>query len=360
MSSTTKKGKLIYVVPAWSTFVGHDISILNEHYDVITNHYDWRRKILVPLYMLHQILFLLLNYRGVKAIVISFGGYWSYCASLFGKLFNIPVFIILNGSDAVSFPDINYGNLRKWPLRNVIKRSYQWAHMLLPVSSSLVRTVNTYYSDKAIPLGYAVEFPHINTPYRVVANGLQFSDWQRDHAIERDTRSFFTVLSPNQELRKGIPLILQLARRAPELKFYLGGIDGSDIIDPPENVTCIGRSNVNGLREWYNRCQFYLQLSNFEGFGVALCEAMLCECVPIGSSVNAIPEIIGETGYLLEKRDPIMLEELVRLALAEKNLLIKGQNARQRVLENYSLKKRQKELVSLIESQNDQLYQAKK
>ena len=40
------------------------------------------------------------------------------------------------------------------------------------------------------------------------------------------------------------------------------------------------------LRNYYSKSQFHFQLSMYEGFGLALCEAMLCRCIPIGSSVN--------------------------------------------------------------------------
>ena len=146
-----------------------------------------------------------------------------------------------------------------------------------------------------------------------------------------------------------MPLILDLARSATDLNFILVGIDGSGLDDLPKNVICPGRLKVEELRSWYNRSRFYFQLSIFEGFGVALCEAMLCECVPIGSNVNAIPEIIGDCGFILNERDPIQLEELVRKVMRSENLNALGSEARQRILENYSLSQRQKELVAMIE-----------
>ena len=74
---------------------------------------------------------------------------------------------------------------------------------------------------------------------------------------------------------------------------------------------CLGRLNPKQLREYYSKSRFYLQLSNTEGFGVSLCEAMLCECIPIVSSVNMLPEIVGDTGFILETRDSSMLSGLI-------------------------------------------------
>jgi len=59
-------------------------------------------------------------------------------------------------------------------------------------------------------------------------------------------------------------------------------------------------------------------LSNFEGFGVAICEAMLCKCVPIVSDVNFLPEIIGDSGFVLRKRDKKMLIVLLEEAMSSK------------------------------------------
>lgn len=40
-----------------------------------------------------------------------------------------------------------------------------------------------------------------------------------------------------------------------------------------------------------------------EGLPNTLCEAMLCGCIPVGSEVNGIPLAIGETGFVIKKKD---------------------------------------------------------
>jgi glycosyltransferase involved in cell wall biosynthesis len=98
------------------------------------------------------------------------------------------------------------------------------------------------------------------------------------------------------------------------------------------------------LNRWYSKTQFYIQISNTEGFGVAVCEAMLCECVPIVSNVNYLPTIVAETGFVLKKRSVTLLEILINKALTS-DLEQLGKEARTRIIENFSVDNRASLLI---------------
>jgi glycosyltransferase involved in cell wall biosynthesis len=74
-------------------------------------------------------------------------------------------------------------------------------------------------------------------------------------------------------------------------------------------------------------------------------EAMLCECIPVGSDVNGIPDAIGDTGIIVKKRSVAALEEAIRQALQ----LNKGENARKRALENFSMQKHREKVLELFQ-----------
>jgi glycosyltransferase involved in cell wall biosynthesis len=92
-----------------------------------------------------------------------------------------------------------------------------------------------------------------------------------------------------------------------------------------------------------------------EGFPNSLCEAMLCECIPIGSNVFSIPEIIGDSGIVIKKRN---VEEVMHMigTLDSKDIdrLVKA--ARTRVNEYYNLEIRERRLLQIIEEISTTLF----
>ena len=352
METDFRKKKIIYIAPSWSTFVKEDISFLSEKYNTIPNIYNWSKKHLTPLYIIQQFFFVLFHSFNCEAIIISFGGYWSFLPSLIGKVRNVPTFIILNGTDCAAFPELNYGDLRKPWLKFILKKSYQWCSQLLPVSQSLVFYENNYFTDYPIFQGFQHHLPSVKTSYQVIPNGLKISNWEPNKTIIRNQKSFITILSNGQFFLKGGKLILEVAEKFPEHTFHFVGINDLEKKEIPTNVICHGRLVPEKLKEKLQAATYYFQLSNYEGFGVALCEAMLCECIPIVSRVNALPEIIGETGFVLEQRNAKLLEQLLHSILKNSSSNDLRKKARNRIIKNYSQQKRAEAFFDLIDHRN--------
>ena len=341
------KKNLIFIYPKLYTFIQTEIKLLSDEFNLISINQNWERKILLPFNLIRQVVFLLINIRKVDTILISFGGYWSFFPALFSDLLGKKVAIVMHGTDCVSFPEIEYGNLRNPILSFVTKKSLQWASIILPVSESLVYTENNYYSSKTLKFGYNYHLSNIKTPYKVIHNGLNILDWVRDNEIIRNKTSFVTVLGEGKIKIKGVDLIIEVASRFPNSIFYLAGIENVKGYNIPKNIICKGRLTPEELKVLFNQSQFYLQLSNTEGFGVALCEAMLCECIPLVSDVNFLPNIIGDSGFVLNKRNSDMLVDLINMAL-NSDIIHLEQKARKRIKDNFSVNKRKKMLLSVL------------
>jgi glycosyltransferase involved in cell wall biosynthesis len=169
--------------------------------------------------------------------------------------------------------------------------------------------------------------------------------------------SFVTLASIGDMTRfklKGIDIVLELARIYPHCTFTIIGIQENitnQLIDIPENVFLFPFLAQVEFKDKLLGSEFVLQLSISEGFPNALCEAMLCGCIPIGSSVGAIPRIIDDTGYLIENADIdyIMRKFSDILLLDQERKLELAIKARQRIIENFHISKREKDIVELIE-----------
>ncbi len=341
--------KVIFIYPKKATFIDLDIEILSKKYDVTVNTYNWTNKFALPINLIKQLFFLIWNIKYTDIIIVSFGGYWSVIPSILGKICKKPIFIILHGTDCASFKELNYGGMRKPLLKYALRVSYKYATKLLPVSESLIYNENTYFkSGRIIKQGYKHFFKKNTTPIEVIHNAIDTDKWHIDNSIKRKDNRFITVLSNGQFKIKGCELITEVANKFPNCEFLFIGIDPPENHDDfSDNITFYRRQTPSELLRHYNESQYYLQLSLTEGFGCALAESMACGCVPIVSKVNILPDIVGNTGYILKERNVNSLELLI------KNIKTSGkrESARNRIIELYSIRKRQELLFKTLEKE---------
>ncbi len=122
--------------------------------------------------------------------------------------------------------------------------------------------------------------------------------------------------------------------------------DSSSSASPPR-ATCslTGWLEQDELESLLRRARVYVQASKHEGFGVSLAEAMLARCVPVVTRAGALPEVVGDTGILLDDGTP----QTVALGVREALHLDLGQAARERVLERFSVEQRRAGLFALLD-----------
>lgn len=352
------KEKILYIFPDNSTFIQKDIDLLSRKYHVVTPEHTWSNKSRTPLNFIKQFLFLAGHIRSCKAVFVMFGGYWSLLPALFGKIAGRPVYIIPGGTDCVSFPSLNYGSLRKPLMRTFIRWSFQLCTKLLPVDESLVLSEYTWLEKPDYPKqGFKYFFPLLRTPYRVINNGFDPEFFNSDPAVKKEN-SFITVAPVSNMMRvkvKGVDLIIHLAERFSHCTFTLVGISddvAARLAPLPSNLTLypfLPKEKFIGLLA---ESRFVLQLSVSEGFPNALCEAMLCHCIPVGSNVGAIPAIIGDTGFIMTSNNKGYLierfDEILRTGPDDRRQL--GLKARARIADRFHISRRKIAFTELLES----------
>lgn len=344
------KGELIcYHTPSLSSFVRKDIAILEKHFVVKVFIFKAIPKWKIFLQLIRQKLFILKNVHRCKYQIVQFGGYHSFLPALLGKIFNQKCIIVAGGTDCVGFPEIGYGNFHKPLLGKATCLSYKLASLILPVDESLEKTENTYSKEHSKYQGIKNFCKNLKTPIHTIYNGYNEHEWRSNS--NKIANSFISVAAGLEETRrfilKGFDLIIELAHKLPECQFTFVGTSQLPVgVIIPKNVTLIDFANKDELVNLFSKHRYYLQLSISEGFPNAICEAMLCGCIPIGSNVAALPKIIGNSGYILKKRNIDMLLEIVSQALHEKE---EKEDPRSRIIENFPLVVRERKLVEALE-----------
>lgn len=157
---------------------------------------------------------------------------------------------------------------------------------------------------------------------------------------------------------KGIDLIIEVARRHPEIPFKLAGAarDMDLIENLPENVELMGYLSGNDLQEFYNNALFFVMASRcYEGFAMAILEGAAYSKPMIAPDHGGFTEIIGTgddaIGLLFEPGNAEALEAAVtRLWNGETLTRSLGLKANEKLKARYSTDVIARQWESLIHS----------
>lgn len=348
-----KKEGILFVYPRKSSFVTKDIEILNHKYHVYTYEFSQSDKILLPVTFLKQILFLLFRSGHFSRIIIQFGGYHSFLPVFLKKILRKRVIIIAGGIDCVAYPELNYGYMHQQPISWFTKYSFRHCDLILPKHHSLIASDDCYNYPQLSKQGLKNHIRNFKTPIQEIPNGFDGELFR--NVYDKKIPASFVTVATGLEVRKnfvlkGIDLVFEIAKKFPQATFHIVGGDKIDKSNPtPPNMELLPIMEPPELIYTYSKYRYYLQLSISEGFPNALCEAMLCECIPIGSAIGAIPDIIGDTGYVLKEKKMELLVQIIEKALHDPKSETGGKLARQRIIEKYSIEKRATMLLKSLE-----------
>lgn len=344
------KKLILYFYTKPTTFVRRDIEMLRERYEIKEFSFFHPNKLYTPVLFLKQLFFIFRYQAHASLAFCMFAGYHSWLPALVGKLTQKPFVIILGGTESVSIPSIGYGIINKGLIGRFAKWSYRLTAHFAPVHQSLIYSNNTYYQEEGQFQGVKHYVPNIQADFTVIHNGYDPEKFKRQ-PVERIKNSFITVAhdlhKPHLRKLKGIDLILLIAPAFPDCQFTIVGLPHYQ--DCPANVKLVPAIGQDELIEQFSLHTFYLQLSLSEGFPNALCEAMLCNCIPIVSDVASMPEIVGKAGFVLRKREASMLKKMISEEVLQADLDHLAERAREIIKTSYHINIRKERFYALIE-----------
>lgn len=339
--------KVLFVHSGMPTFAKTDFDILSEVHDVreidvppLQNGWYGIAKRLPDLW------------QGVKWADLTFSWFGKLHASfavLLSQVLGKKSAVVVSGGEVCrcSFGGGRYRSLCTQPVKRWLPRyTAQRADLLLPVSK--------YVYNEAIESVGAN--PH---RMKMIYHGFDTAQFRQLAGIKKQRRVITVAEVMDENLyHKGLSDFVAAAGAAPDVSFGLIGPDLDGTAEKlrsnlPKNADIMGGVYGDTLVDQMSRAAVYVQASIWESFGCAVAEAMACECVPVITRIPALEEVVGDCGVYLD--NPVTPKEIankVQVALQHPEL---GKSARQRVIENFSLERRRRDLLealALLEKSN--------
>ena len=351
--------RIIYIKPANSSFIRGDQQIFEKKYKVTPFLMNQNKNNFIYGIQLFKLFFYLLFcvFRKNIIFVSWFADYHSALMAFVAKLIHKKSVIFIGGQEAVSYPELKKGVYRKKFRGICVKFALRNTTLIIANHKSLIYHENYYYNPEKPHIdGIKHYVDGLNTKTEIVFNGIDSSKFKRDLSIEKENNLILTVGTMSQIgdfYNKGFDLFIEAARRNSELNFVLIGLSPNYLDWTEENYKVSQIKNLQiipsfcpheVLNEKYNKAKVFVQASITEGMPNTLSEAMLLECIPVGSNINGIPDAIGDTGIVIKQRRVEDLEAGIMQALEMNS----GKMARQRVLNMFSFEKREKEILEII------------
>lgn len=94
------------------------------------------------------------------------------------------------------------------------------------------------------------------------------------------------------------------------------------------------------VHEWMSAADLFVLSSAWEGFGLVVAEAMVCERLVVATDCGGVREVVANCGVLVPPKNSTELARALTdcLSLSAEQVKEQGRAARQRIVEHYSLK----------------------
>ncbi|MGH1541618.1 MAG: glycosyltransferase family 4 protein [Arenicella sp.] len=212
--------------------------------------------------------------------------------------------------------------------------------LLIPFSarkSSHVLTVSEY-SKKQIVETYGIDEEKVTVTYNGVSD--QFRQIDSDIELEKTLQRFALKSNPfilavgNLQPRKNIERLIRVycklrqSEKITQKLVLVGKLDyRGHAIEQQINssgmqndIITTGYVSDDELISLYNRADFFVYPSYYEGFGLPVIEAMACGTAVITSRVSSIPEVGGEAALYIDPHSDDDLQQQILCIANDANL----------------------------------------
>ena len=318
--------KLLFISSYDSSFVKSDIEILGKYFRLsVPNLLQSRRNVGDYLRLVFVIFW---GVFSSDLVFCWFADFSAYLAVMAANLFRKKVYVVVGGYEVAALP--GYGGLNRSDRRARLKYILTKATRVIAISDFSLNEIEALkYNVKTEMIAIGIEpakesFPKADL---IVTSGSATQELFRVKGLDVFARAtagfpgFRKVLigEYDHETKK------QLLAVNPALEFF-------------------GKLPHHEFLEELKKARVYCQFSQRESFGLAVLEAMNYGCIPVVARVGAMPEIVGEVGFICTYGDAKEAEKAIASALQS----IDEMAVRKRAAVSFSRQEREEKLIRLI------------
>ena len=333
----SEKSKTLFIYSTWTTFTNTDYNILATKYKIVKYQFKpVKGNIKTAIELIKQFFYLLFNIWRFDSVYIWFADSHSFIPILFSQIFNKRSFLVIGGYDVARMKHLCYGVFTSKIRSFFAVYSMNYCTMNLTVSKYVDRKVKWIAKKAKTAMIYNCV---------TLEKGNEQEQQTKDNLIIT-----VGIVEKEQTFQiKGIDTFIEVAKLLPEYQFLIIGLNQSNLKhrlnNLPANLSIKEKIDHEDLTAYYQKAKVYCQLSRSESFGVALAEGLHFGCVPVVTNVGGMPEVIGNTGYIV-KRDTEQLKMIIGDVMGSK--WKPKVNPKDRINSIFTLEKRNQRVLRIL------------
>jgi len=279
---------------------------------------------------------LLLDTARTDIVFSWFASVYGAVAVLWGRLLGKRTVMQVGGVDMAKDDVAGYGTWTSWWRSLIVGMALRNADHVLVVDESLGKEA----MERAGYDGHNIE---------VLETRFSPEEWYPEGDKEACVLTVAVVPDMARVYVKGIDLLIEAARMSPGIRFECVGVHETIAkrLDPPANLAIHPPRPKGEVLALMQRAKVYCQPSRREGLSNALCEAMLCGCIPVATDVGGSRRAVGETGFVAASVTGSAIADAVAQAMLNERSL--GLEARERIKTEFPESRRSIRLSEILE-----------
>jgi glycosyltransferase involved in cell wall biosynthesis len=222
---------------------------------------------------------------------------------------SVPAVVTVHDLAVYAHPD-TFAAPQRWHLRFLVPRGVSAARRIIAPSEHARGDIIARFGVAAarvvaIPQGVAPEF---RAP--PVAGAVE--QLRQLHGLGERVIACVGTVQPRKRIDRVVAAFVRSGLAAMGWELVIAGRIRPGyappwLVGPPTGVRWLGPLPEHALRALYAAAAIAVSASDYEGFGLTVCEAMASGCAVVAVANSSIPEVVGDAGVLVPASDAELL-----------------------------------------------------